>query len=172
MSENCYHLLGLRDGASMDEIKTAYRRLALLYHPDKNISREDGEKFKAIAEAYRILRTNNTLTGARSGDSACGSCVPASNGISGWLGISLGKIIGSLQEYCRRAKKAQRVISACEERIFRNCEKIANGTISHVSSMVASQCNRVPSFIAGYLYRPVARKGIETFNARFGSRTR
>ena len=55
-SHNCYRSLGLREGASMPEIKAAYRKLALLYHPDKTVSTRDAEKFKAISEAYRTLR--------------------------------------------------------------------------------------------------------------------
>ena len=56
----CYKLLGLSDGASIEEIKTAYRKLALAYHPDKNVSAKDGAKFKTITEAYNTLRMNNT----------------------------------------------------------------------------------------------------------------
>ena len=46
-------------GASMDEVRNAYRRLALEYHPDKSISSKDGMKFKLITEAYHTLRINN-----------------------------------------------------------------------------------------------------------------
>uniref|UniRef100_A0A8C2TSE0 DnaJ homolog subfamily A member 1-like n=3 Tax=Neognathae TaxID=8825 RepID=A0A8C2TSE0_COTJA len=48
-----YDLLGVRPGASLDEIKRAYRRLALRYHPDKNPS--EGERFKQISQAYEVL---------------------------------------------------------------------------------------------------------------------
>ena len=60
-SNQCYKLLGLDEGASINQIKEAYRKLALEYHPDKNISAKDGEKFKMISEAYHTLREKNNL---------------------------------------------------------------------------------------------------------------
>ncbi len=60
-SSQCYKLLGLNEGASINEIKDAYRRLALEYHPDKNISARDGIKFKLIAEAYHTLREKKNV---------------------------------------------------------------------------------------------------------------
>ena len=44
-------------GASQKEIKNAYRRLSLKYHPDRNRDEKDNEKFKKIIEAYQLLRT-------------------------------------------------------------------------------------------------------------------
>jgi len=55
----CYKLLDLNEGASINEIKRAYRRLALEYHPDKNTSTKDGENFKLISEAYHTLCVKN-----------------------------------------------------------------------------------------------------------------
>ncbi len=48
--------MGVSKGASQKEIKNAYRRLSLKYHPDRNNSNKDGEKFKQVTEAYQLLR--------------------------------------------------------------------------------------------------------------------
>src|SRR5216110_476773 len=51
-----YEVLGLPKEASADDIKSAYRRLALKWHPDKNPgSKEAEERFKEAAEAYEVL---------------------------------------------------------------------------------------------------------------------
>ena len=51
-----YEVLGVNKNAAADEIKKAYRRLALQYHPDKNPgNKEAEEKFKEAAEAYDVL---------------------------------------------------------------------------------------------------------------------
>lgn len=44
--------------SSWDEIKIAYRKLALEYHPDKNTSEKEGNQFKKITEAYNHLKKN------------------------------------------------------------------------------------------------------------------
>lgn len=59
MGKDYYKILGINKGASEDEIKKGYRKMALKYHPDKNKSPGAEEKFKEIAEAYDVLSDKN-----------------------------------------------------------------------------------------------------------------
>ena len=50
-----YEVLGVGRSASEDEIRKAYRRLALQFHPDRNKEAGAADQFKEVAEAYAIL---------------------------------------------------------------------------------------------------------------------
>ena len=70
----CLSILNIEDGASQDDIKKAYKKLALKYHPDKqDQSASDDEKqvaetkFKEIAEAYDLLMNPDKLHKANEG---------------------------------------------------------------------------------------------------------
>ena len=54
-SKDYYKLLGVAKDASADEIKKAFRKLAMQYHPDRNSAPEAEAKFKEINEAYAVL---------------------------------------------------------------------------------------------------------------------
>jgi molecular chaperone DnaJ len=57
MAEDFYTVLGVARNASEDDLKKAYRKLAMQYHPDKNHGNAEAEKkFKSINEAYDVLK--------------------------------------------------------------------------------------------------------------------
>ena len=55
MGKDYYTILGVSKGANDDELRKAYRKMALKFHPDKNSSPGAEEKFKQIGEAYDVL---------------------------------------------------------------------------------------------------------------------
>ncbi len=55
MTEDFYKLLGVQKNATQDQIKQAYRELALKYHPDRNKDKSAEDTFKKINEAYAVL---------------------------------------------------------------------------------------------------------------------
>jgi len=55
MAKDYYEVLGVTKSASEDEIKRAYRKLALQYHPDRNKTAGASEKFKEVTHAYEVL---------------------------------------------------------------------------------------------------------------------
>jgi len=57
MARDFYKILGVERNASVEDIKKAYRKLALKWHPDRNLKNKEKaeEKFKEIGEAYSVL---------------------------------------------------------------------------------------------------------------------
>lgn len=62
MKKDFYEVLGVSKNASKEEIKSAYRKSALKYHPDRNKEADAEEKFKEINEAYEVLSNDQKKT--------------------------------------------------------------------------------------------------------------
>ena len=58
-SGQAYKTLQIQNDAEFEEVKYAYRKLALQYHPDKNKDLESEKKFKTITDAYHFLKKQN-----------------------------------------------------------------------------------------------------------------
>ena len=59
MVKEYFQVLGISRDADQKEIKQAYRKLALRFHPDKNNAEDAEERFKEIGEAYEVLSDEN-----------------------------------------------------------------------------------------------------------------
>ncbi len=97
-----YEILGVSRGCGEDEIRKAYRKLALKYHPDKNKDKTGaGEKFKEINEAYQVLSDKNKRAQYDSFGHATGAGAPFDfeGGFSGGGGFGdFGGLFGDLFE--------------------------------------------------------------------------
>ncbi len=62
--EECYQILNLLPGASKEEVKRAYWKLAKIYHPDVNNSEDAQLNFLRVSQAYDVL-ANGKYTSAR-----------------------------------------------------------------------------------------------------------
>lgn len=86
-----YEVLGVSRGATADEIKKAYRKLAVQYHPDKNPGDKTAEeKFKEISEAYEVL--SDTAKRERYDQYGHAAFGPGGGGGGGFQGGGFGSI--------------------------------------------------------------------------------
>ncbi|MCB9963350.1 MAG: molecular chaperone DnaJ [Rhodospirillales bacterium] len=92
MSQDYYQLLGVDKNASQNDIKKAYRKLAMKYHPDQNKDNPEAEaKFKEINAAYDVLKDEQKRTAYdRYGASAFDGSMGGASGGSGFSGAGFG----------------------------------------------------------------------------------
>ncbi len=112
MKRDYYEILGVARDASESDLKSAYRRLAMQYHPDRNSSPEAEERFKEASEAYEVLSD----AGKRRIYDRAGHDGLRSTGFSGFSGAgvddifsSFGDIFGDLFGFGARTRRGQRV---------------------------------------------------------------
>ncbi|MGK5087839.1 molecular chaperone DnaJ [Bdellovibrionota bacterium FG-2] len=97
-----YDVLGLSRGASGEELKKAYRKLAVQYHPDKNPGdKKAEEKFKELSEAYEVLSSDQKRQMYdQYGHAAMGAGGPGGGfgggGFEGGFGSSINDIFGDI----------------------------------------------------------------------------
>src|SRR5919201_4300926 len=91
-----YEVLGVSRAASDDEIKKAYRKLALQFHPDRNKSPEATERFKEATEAYQVLSdAEKRSLYDRYGHSAFDRAGAGSVDFSNFVGLSIEDLFES-----------------------------------------------------------------------------
>ncbi len=100
-------LLGVRQGAGPEELKKAYHRMALLYHPDRNLGPGAAEEFQKVRDAYEALKDPVYI---RSMNESHLRERLFNNVIEG-LNISFGSFFGyrMFAPYCSRAERRLRL---------------------------------------------------------------
>ncbi len=129
-----YDILGLSKSASADEIKKAYRQMAIKYHPDKNPGDSSAEaKFKEAAEAYEILSDpNKKARYDQYGHAGVGGAAGGGGGFGGGMNMEdifsqFGDIFGGGFGGGSRQQQSPRG-SNLRVRIKLNMEEMVNGT--------------------------------------------
>ena len=99
-SNDYYRTLGVARNAGPDEIKSAYRKLALKYHPDRNQGNSESEAmFKEINEAYEVLSTpEKRQVYDQFGAEGLKAGAGGHGGFGGFQGADLGDMFGDLFE--------------------------------------------------------------------------
>lgn len=132
MAKDYYDILGIKKGATEEEIKKAYRKSAMKWHPDKNGGDEQAEsKFKEISEAYEVLSDSNKRSNYDNFGTADGNPFGGGGNPFGGHGFSMedifsqfGDIFGGRRENRRRKGGDLRLkVSLTIDEILNGCTK-------------------------------------------------
>ncbi len=154
MAENkrdYYEVLGVEKGASADEIKKAYRKSAMKYHPDRNPGdKEAEEKFKELGEAYEVLsddekRSRYDQFGFAGVDPSYGGGAGGfGGGFGGFGGFDFGDIFGDFFGGGTRRQSTQNAPRRGENvgaRLDLTFEEAAFGVEKEVSAQRIENCS-------------------------------
>lgn len=151
-SRNYYALLGLQEGAPIQDIKDAYRKLVLKHHPDKSTSKMDDEKFKLITEAYQILRTcykNGECPSYTKFDERESKNVGFGSKIPYWNELSPEKVFKEEWDRCAKIMgMTYQDICKYEQELWKYSEKLTRYTSSMLFPSINLLYQNIPSFLA------------------------
>jgi molecular chaperone DnaJ len=153
IKKDLYEVLGISRKATQEEIKKAYRKLAIQYHPDKNPGDKAAEeKFKEIAEAYAILsvperrnrydRFGHTTTSGASDFGGFSNIEDIFEAFGDIFGGGFGDIFGRSSR--RRTRRSENRGSDLQIRLSLSLEEIATGTTKKIKVkkyIVCNECN-------------------------------
>jgi molecular chaperone DnaJ len=148
--KDLYELLGVSVNANQEEIKKAYRKLAIQYHPDRNPGDKSAEeKFKEIAEAYAILsvpekrdrydRFGHTAASGFGDFSGFSNIEDIFTAFGDIFGGGFGDIFGRGSR--RRTRRSQNRGSDLQIRLSLSLEEITSGTIKKIKVKKYIVCN-------------------------------
>ncbi|HEY3578474.1 MAG TPA: molecular chaperone DnaJ [Gaiellaceae bacterium] len=153
MAESLYDTLGVKKGASADEIKKAYRKLARQYHPDTNQGDKSAEeRFKQVQTAYDVLSDPEKRKAYDRFGSTNGRGAPGPGGVnvdfgdfdwSGDLGDILGGIFGNVRGGGGRRARPQAVRGAdVETEVRLSFEDSLRGAEAKVPVDLTAACSQ------------------------------
>ena len=140
-----YEVLGIQKGADEKEIKRAYKRLAMKYHPDRTKGdKESEEKFKEINEAYEVLADKEKrATYDQFGHTAFENGGAGAGGFGGFNGADFGDIFGDMfGDIFGGGRGRQRVVRGEDLRydIEITLEEAVRGTKKDIQINTLAQC--------------------------------
>lgn len=151
MSKDYYQILGISKSASDDEIKRAYRKLAMKHHPDRNQGDKNAEqKFKELSEAYDVLKDPNKKSNYDSYGHDTYSKASQSGGFGsqgfGHGGMDFNSIFeeffGQSSSRGTSSKRSSKVRGAdLKYRITISLEEAFKGVEQNISFKAAKKCN-------------------------------